>query len=137
MSYPQPRTVKAPASPLIDGCGRRIDHLRLALTDRCNLACRYCSGAEPRRRHRMDPLFAVQLVRWLSSRHGVGHVRLTGGEPLLHPRLIETVAALSALGTLEEITLTTNGQALARQAQPSRRVVNIFAGGSIQYVKKA
>ena len=114
-------TVEIRATPLIDGCGRRIDHLRLSLTDWCNLACQYCSAAEQRGGRHIDADFAVALVRWLSSRHGVRHVRLTGGEPLLHPRLAEMVTALSALGLVEEITLTTNGQALAGQARRLRQ----------------
>jgi GTP 3',8-cyclase len=102
---------------LIDGRGRRIDYLRLSLTDRCNLACRYCSaGGSSQNGHRLDADFAVALVRWLSVSHGISHVRLTGGEPLLHPELPDLVAGLADLGTLEEITLTTNGQMLANKA---------------------
>jgi cyclic pyranopterin phosphate synthase len=115
------RSADTLARPLTDGCGRRIDHLRLSLTDRCNLACQYCSAGEQQESCRIDARFAVALVRWLSSRHDVRHVRLTGGEPLLHPQLLETVAALSALGTLDEITLTTNGQALTILAERLRR----------------
>lgn len=109
------------ARPLTDGCGRHIDHLRLSLTDRCNLACRYCSGGGRRELFRIDASFAIALVRWLSSSHGIRHVRLTGGEPLLHPELPEMVATLSALNTLREITLTTNGQALAACAEKLQR----------------
>ena len=115
------RILATQGRPLIDGCGRRIDHLRLSLTDRCNLACRYCAVAGPRAYHRMEARLAVQLVRWLSGRHGVRHVRLTGGEPLLYPGLIDLVGALAGLGTLEELTLTTNGQALSRQARRLRQ----------------
>lgn len=113
-------TIDAREQPLVDGCGRRIDHLRLSLTDRCNLACRYCSTGRREGESLMDAAFAVELVRWLSSRHGVRHVRLTGGEPLLHPRSSEIVSALSQLGTLDEITLTTNGQTLAARAEGLR-----------------
>lgn len=102
--------------PLVDGCGRRIDHLRLSLTEQCNLACRYCATAAATRSCRIEAGFAVALVRWLSSRHSIRHVRLTGGEPLLHPQVVDIVAALSASGALEEITLTTNGQSLADSA---------------------
>jgi len=64
---------------LFDGCGRRIDHLRLSLTDRCNLACQYCSAGRQQESRRIDARFAVALVAWLSNRHGVRHLRLTGG----------------------------------------------------------
>ena len=111
----------ASPEPLMDGCGRRIDHLRLSLTDCCNLACRYCSVTEHMGSRFMDAGFAVALVRWMSGRYGIRYLRLTGGEPLLHPRLLEMVTALSALNTLEEITLTTNGQTLGGQAHRLRQ----------------
>ena len=104
------------AKSLVDGCERRIDHLRLSLTERCNLACQYCSAGQDTRACRIEAGFAIALARWLSVRHAVRHVRLTGGEPLLHPEVVEIVAALSAIGSLDEITLTTNGQALAARA---------------------
>jgi GTP 3',8-cyclase len=109
---------------MIDGCGREIDHLRLSLTDHCNLACRYCvsEGAGPSRQM-IDASFAYELVRWLSEHHGLRHVRLTGGEPLLYPELISLVQRLSSLAHLSEITLTTNGQALTRNAAPLRKTV--------------
>lgn len=107
---------------MIDGCGRTIDHLRLSLTDRCNLACRYCvPTGTPAAGQMIDAEFAFQLVRWMSTRHGIRHVRLTGGEPLLYPPLIPLITRLAEIGTLHEITLTTNGQALASNAQKLRR----------------
>ncbi|MEW6250785.1 MAG: radical SAM protein, partial [Planctomycetota bacterium] len=103
---------------MIDGCGRHIDHLRLSLTDGCNLACGYCrtGNAEPSRGC-LDVNFAVALVEWLSRAHGIRHVRLTGGEPLLYPQLLELVRWLKRLETLNEITLSTNAQALAARAR--------------------
>lgn len=106
---------------MIDGCGREIDHLRLSLTDHCNLACRYCVPERVRPASRMiDASFAFELVRWLAERHGIRHVRLTGGEPLLYPELIPLVRRLAALDSLDEITLTTNGQALEQKATQLR-----------------
>ncbi len=120
---------------MIDGCGRKIDHLRLSLTDHCNLACRYCvpeveskdppwgEGETSFRPSRavghdgIDPAFAYELVRWLAQEHGIRHVRLTGGEPLLYRELLPLVERLSRLDSLEEVSLTTNGQALARKAE--------------------
>ena len=103
---------------MIDGCGREIDHLRLSLTDHCNLACRYCIPDGQRHGSQMiDAAFAYEVVRWLSQRHGIRHVRLTGGEPLLFPELVPLVERLARLSSLHEITLTTNGQALAGKAR--------------------
>jgi cyclic pyranopterin phosphate synthase len=102
---------------MIDGCGREIDHLRLSLTDHCNLACRYCvPGRDRHVYHMIDPNFALRLVEWLTRKHGIRHVRLTGGEPLLHAHIVQLVACLSKLRLLHELTLTTNGQALAAKA---------------------
>lgn len=103
---------------MIDGCGRTIDHLRLSLTEHCNLACRYCVPINtPPCGQMIDEAFAFQVVRWLSTRHGIRHLRLTGGEPLLYPPLIRLVRRLASLQTLREITLTTNAQALGRKAR--------------------
>ena len=104
---------------MIDGCGRRIDRVRLSLLDRCNLACRYCvpeknAGACG---SILDSDFAFHLVRWLVERHGIRFLRLTGGEPLLYPNLTDLVRRLSSIDGLEEVSLTTNGQALAAQVR--------------------
>jgi cyclic pyranopterin phosphate synthase len=106
---------------MIDGCGREIDHLRLSLTDHCNLACRYCvpEGAAPDWQM-IDVDFAFALTSWLTQQHGIRHVRLTGGEPLLYPHLISLIQRIADLNTLREITLTTNAQALKQQAQRLR-----------------
>lgn len=107
---------------MIDGCDREIDHLRLSLTDHCNLACRYCVPADtaPAPRQMMDAGFAEALVHWLSERHGITHLRLTGGEPLLYPDLIPLVRSVASLPMLVEISLTTNAQALAQRADALR-----------------
>lgn len=103
---------------MVDGCGRTIDHLRLSLTSHCNLACRYCVPNNATYCGQMiDEDFAFHVVRWLSTCHGIRHLRLTGGEPLLYPPLHRLIRRLAALGSLREITLTTNGQALQRQAR--------------------
>ncbi len=106
---------------MIDGCGREIDHLRLSLTDHCNLACRYCVPKGVRLRESatggIDASFAFEVVRWLGQRHGIRFVRLTGGEPLLYPQLVPLIERISKLGVLHEITLTTNAQALPAQAR--------------------
>ncbi len=65
----------------------------------------------------IDENYAYELVRWLSTRHGIHHLRLTGGEPLLYPPLLGLIKRLSSLGSLREITLTTNAQALEKQAE--------------------
>jgi len=99
--------------------------LRLSLTDRCQLRCRYCRPAlraapAPIRR---DALLGVdELVRFvgIAAKHfGVAKVRLTGGEPLLRPDIIAVVRGIAALGTAE-VAMTTNGQRLAAHAPALR-----------------
>jgi len=65
----------------------------------------------------IDEEFAFHVVQWLSRKHGIRHLRLTGGEPLLYPPLHPLIRRLAELGKLREMTLTTNAQALEPQAE--------------------
>lgn len=117
----RPASGPAPAvGPLIDAHGRVATDLRVSLTDRCNLRCRYCMPADG-----LDWLPGEQLLRpdELSrlmhiavTRLGVTSVRFTGGEPLLSRHLEEMVEAAAGLRPRPEISLTTNGVGLARRA---------------------
>lgn len=102
---------------LQDAHGRTIDHIRISVTDRCGLRCRYCMPeGEPEHAVREEILTFEEItaaVRRLTERFGLKRVRLTGGEPLARARLDVLVEMLNGLG-LEEIALTTNGQGLAR-----------------------
>lgn len=95
--------------------------VRLSLTDRCDLACVYC------RPHRHDGYLDDRLedASWKTMVEGlvlagVRRVRITGGEPLLHPRAVEMVAFLSSLG-LDDLAMTTNATRLASLAAPLRQ----------------
>lgn len=109
------------ALPLIDGFGRVHRDLRLSLTDRCNLRCAYCM---PEHFDEWTPsahlLSRAELVRTVSVavRLGVSQVRLTGGEPLLHPEVVDIVRDIAALPQAPRISLTTNGIRLSSLAQP-------------------
>lgn len=94
--------------------------VRLSLTDRCDLACVYC------RPHRHDGYLDDRLedAAWKTMvtgliQGGVRRVRLTGGEPLLHPRVVEMVAFLASLG-LDDLAMTTNATRLTALAAPLR-----------------
>jgi cyclic pyranopterin phosphate synthase len=102
--------------------GARIEprSVRVSLTDRCDLACVYC------RPSRSDGYFEKRLddEAWRAMvtalvRAGVRRVRITGGEPLLHPRVVELVRFVATLG-VEDLALTTNATGLERLAGPLR-----------------
>ncbi len=103
---------------LVDGQGRRVEYLRLSLTERCNLSCSYCVPHEhaPQAADWMSDDEVVALVESLLPL-GLRRVRLTGGEPTLRPRLPSLVKRLAQLG-LVDLSLTTNGTRLAELARP-------------------
>jgi GTP 3',8-cyclase len=107
-------------SPMNDGFGRRIDYVRLSLTDRCDLRCRYCMAEDMVFLPRSDVLTLeeiVELARRFVAR-GVRRIRLTGGEPLVRRDAMAAVRGIGALigHGLDEVTLTTNGTRLAQFA---------------------
>ena len=104
---------------LVDRFGRVATDLRLSLTDRCSLRCAYCMPPEglpwlPRQELLTDDEL-VRLVAVAVSL-GVREVRLTGGEPLLRPGVPGLVARIAALRPRPELSITTNGILLARDA---------------------
>ena len=110
----------SPAS-LIDGFGRRIDYLRISVTDRCDLRCRYCMAEKMTFLPRKDVLtldeIAIIADRFIAR--GVRKIRLTGGEPLVRRdfgELAHRIGRHLDTGALEELTLTTNGTRLAEHA---------------------
>ncbi|MBO6525493.1 GTP 3',8-cyclase MoaA [Erythrobacter sp.] len=110
-----------------DAHGRRIDYIRLSVTDRCNLRCTYCMAEEMEFLPRRDLLTFEEietLARHLVGR-GVKRIRLTGGEPLVRKGIVELVGKLGAMlgHGLEEVTLTTNGTRLPDMAE------QLFAAG--------
>jgi cyclic pyranopterin phosphate synthase len=94
--------------------------VRISLTDRCDLACVYCrpSRSDGYLEKRLDDEAWKAMVRALVAA-GVRRVRITGGEPLLHPRVVEMVAFVASLG-VDDLALTTNATRLADLARPLR-----------------
>lgn len=106
---------------LLDGFGRVHRDLRVSLTDRCNLRCTYCMPPEGLPWTPTPELLTTdELVRAVAvgTRLGITEVRLTGGEPLLRPDVVEIVRRIASLPSAPEVSLTTNGLALAQLAQP-------------------
>jgi cyclic pyranopterin phosphate synthase len=107
------------AGALRDRFGRVATDLRISLTDLCSLRCTYCMPAEGLpwldKAQRLSDDEFLRLAE-LFLRLGVRSLRLTGGEPLVHPTLPDVIARLAALEPRPEISLTTNGVTLARSA---------------------
>jgi cyclic pyranopterin phosphate synthase len=105
---------------MVDGFGRRISYVRLSVTDRCDLRCRYCMAEAMSFTPRRDVLSFEEIVALadLFIARGVKRIRLTGGEPLVRRDVGALIASLGArVGDgLDELTLTTNGTRLARFA---------------------
>ena len=102
---------------MFDACGREIRYLRLSVTDRCNLRCRYCMpDGVPKCTHE-EILTYEEFLRLaaLFARCGIDTVRITGGEPLVRPGVEQLVAGLKATPGIRKVTMTTNGILLARQ----------------------
>lgn len=104
---------------MYDSYGRRIDYLRISVTDRCNLRCFYCMPSDG-----VTPLIhkeiltyeeIVRIVR-IAAPLGIRRVRLTGGEPLSRKNITFLIASLREIDGIENITLTTNGVLLERYA---------------------
>lgn len=106
---------------MIDGFGRKIDYLRISVTDRCNFRCHYCMPEKQTFLPHADLLDYTEIAL-LANRfiaHGIRKIRLTGGEPLVRRDievLIRELGAHVQAGRLDELTLTTNGSRLAQFA---------------------
>jgi len=105
--------------PLVDGHGRLIGDLRLSVTDRCNFRCQYCMPAEGLPWIEHDDVLRFEeierLIALLASM-GVGDVRLTGGEPLVRRDFPLLVSMLARVPGVRDLSITTNGYLLERDA---------------------
>ena len=102
-----------------DALGRRIDYLRISLTDRCNLRCVYCMPAEGVAWRPHDEILRLEEIERFAAiavSEGIGKLRLTGGEPLVRRGVVEHVRHLHEIRGVESIALTTNATLLPQFA---------------------
>ncbi|HWD34097.1 MAG TPA: GTP 3',8-cyclase MoaA [Pseudomonas sp.] len=103
-----------------DGFGRQIDYLRMSVTDRCDFRCVYCMAKNMTFLPRQQVLTLEELQRLatLFVGQGVRKIRLTGGEPLIRPGIVDLCRHIAALPGLRELVMTSNGSQLQRLARP-------------------
>jgi len=117
---PQPSYNSLETEPLIDSFGRTHSDLRISVIDRCNIRCFYCM---PEKGGEFIPVAGLltfaQIVRFVRTavKLGIKKIRLTGGEPLLRPKLPQLIEALHEISGIRDLALTTNGVLLKEQAR--------------------
>jgi cyclic pyranopterin phosphate synthase len=105
--------------PLVDGHGREITDLRVSVTDRCNFRCQYCMPADGLPWLDREEILSFEEIERLvrvTAAMGVTDLRLTGGEPLVRREFPRLVSMLAGVPGIEDLSLTTNGYLLDRQA---------------------
>ncbi|XOK12919.1 GTP 3',8-cyclase MoaA [Agrobacterium tumefaciens] len=120
-SLEKAKTLTENSTPMVDPFGRAITYLRVSVTDRCDFRCTYCMSEHMTFLPKKDLLTLEELDRLCSVfiARGVRKLRLTGGEPLVRKNIMSLVRNLGRhvqTGTLDELTLTTNGSQLAKFA---------------------
>ncbi len=108
---------------MTDGFGRTIDYLRISVTDKCNLRCKYCmppEGVEHLPHEEVLTLEEIARLAKILAGLGIRKVRLTGGEPMVRKNLLWLVKALKEDAGIEEVAMTTNGILFASQAKAYR-----------------
>jgi GTP 3',8-cyclase len=106
--------------PMNDSYGRRINYLRISLTDACNLRCVYCMPEDMTFRSRQELMTDEELLLLVrvGASLGVNKIRLTGGEPTIRPHLVELVREIANTPGITDLAMTTNGLLLPKLAQP-------------------
>jgi cyclic pyranopterin phosphate synthase len=105
---------------LVDPFGRRIEYVRLSVTDKCNLRCFYCMPKgfkDFEQKQHWLTFDEIERVIRAFTELGVGRVRLTGGEPLVRKNIAELSKRLTALPGLDDLSLSTNAALLDKQAE--------------------
>ena len=108
---------------MIDALGRNITYLRISVTDKCNLRCRYCMPEEGVcKRNHADMMTEDEIIRAVevAAELGITKVRITGGEPLVKKNILSICRRTAAVAGIREVCLTTNGVLLPQLAKELR-----------------
>ena len=111
------------SGPMTDGFGRRIEYLRISVTDKCNLRCVYCMPEEGlpwlKREQILRYEEIAEIVRVMADQ-GLRRIRITGGEPLVRRDLASLVRMIRAVPQIEDVALSTNAVLLTEMAEELR-----------------
>lgn len=101
-----------------DQYGRNIDYMRISITDRCNLRCRYCmpDGVELVPMGEILTYEEIERICRAAAQEGICKLKITGGEPLVRKGCVDFIEKLKAIPGIEQVTLTTNGILLGQYA---------------------
>ena len=105
---------------LLDGFARKVDYVRISVTDRCDFRCVYCMAEEMTFLPRQQ-ILSLEEIEQVAERFvalGTKKIRLTGGEPLVRSGIVGLCQRIAALPDLRELCMTTNGSQLDKLAQP-------------------
>ena len=97
---------------MLDRFNRNLNYLRISVTDRCNLRCRYCMPEEGIKLLPHDEILSFDEITdftRVAVKHGVTKVRITGGEPLVRKGIVTLVTMLSGIEGIKDLSMTTNG----------------------------
>ncbi|MBF0440390.1 MAG: radical SAM protein [Oligoflexales bacterium] len=104
---------------MLDRFDRKIDYLRISVTDRCNLRCRYCMPEEGVLLFNKKEILTYEQIHDFSkvaAGLGIRKIRITGGEPLIRKNITDLIAKLSSINGIEDLSMTTNGTLLCHMA---------------------
>lgn len=110
---------RAGKDPMKDKAGREIDYMRISITDRCNLRCKYCMPGDIETTDMANLLTYEEIakVTETAASLGIRHIRLTGGEPLVRRGCVDLVKKIKNISGIDTVGMTTNGVQLAEHAR--------------------
>ncbi len=100
---------------MYDNLGRKINYLRISVTDRCNLRCKYCmpeSGIDKTAHEDILRIEEIEDIVKASGKLGINKVRITGGEPLVRNGIVDLISRINNIPEIKDIAITTNGSLL-------------------------
>lgn len=108
---------------MIDAAGRTIDYMRISITDRCNLRCRYCmpDGITQVAMSEILTYEEIRKVCMLAAELGIRKIKITGGEPLVRKGCVDLIRMIKEIPGITQVTMTTNGVLLKENLEALKR----------------